>query len=166
MYQALLGSPSPGGAWGLPAYDSVYQFEGHNFQPEQWQHYGPYNPLKQTFTEVEYAIMICPKPSAVEDREEDLIPKKFELYQNHPNPFNTETQIKYQLKKASFVTLSIYNILGEKVRALVKEKQAGGLKTIIWDGRDEKGNELASGIYFYELKAGEVTQTKQMVLLK
>jgi hypothetical protein len=165
MYQALLGSPSPGGLWGLPAYDSVYQFEGDNFQPGQPPP-SPYDPTKPTFTEVEYAIMICPKPSAVGDREEDLIPKKLELYQNHPNPFNTETQIKYQLKKASFVTLSIYNILGEKVRTLVKEKQAGGLKTITWDGRDEKGNEVSSGIYFYELKAGEVTQTKRMVLLK
>jgi hypothetical protein len=165
MYQVLLGSPSPGGLWGLPAYDSVYQFEGDNFQPGQPPP-SPYDPTKPTFTEVEYAIMICPKPSAVEDEEGDFIPKEFELYQNHPNPFNTETQIKYQLKKANFVTLSIYNILGEKVRTLVKEKQAGGLKTIIWNGRDEKGNELASGIYFYELKAGEVTQTKRMVLLK
>ena len=166
MYQALLGSPSPGGSWGLPSYDSIYQFEGQNFQPGQWQHYGAYNPLKRTYTEVEYAIMICPKPLGVKDRGEIITPKDFQLYQNHPNPFNSETVIKYELKKTCFVTFSIYNVLGERVTTLVKEKQNAGSHTVSWDGKDENGKDLASGVYFYELKAGDVTQTKRMVLLK
>lgn len=166
MYQALLGLPSPGGSWGLIGYDSINQFEEQNLQPGQWQYHGAYNPLKRTYTEVEYAIMICPKPSAVEDRGEIITPRDFQLYQNHPNPFNSETVIKYELKKTCFVTFSIYNVLGERVTTLVKEKQNAGLHTVSWDGKDENGKDLASGVYFYELKAGDVTQTKRMVILK
>jgi len=118
-------------------------------------------------TEVEYAVMICPKPTAVEEEEKSgITPKDFELYQSYPNPFNNETIIKYDLLKSCRVTLTIYNILGQKVKTLVKERQVAGSKTVSWDGKDEKGRDLATGIYFYQLKAGEVTQTKRMVLLK
>ncbi len=118
-------------------------------------------------TEVEYAVMICPKPTAVEEEEESgITPKDFELYQSYPNPFNNQTIIKYDLLKSCQVSLAIYNILGQKVKTLVNERQAAGSKTVGWDGKDEKNKDLASGIYFYQLKAGEVTQTKRMVLLK
>jgi flagellar hook assembly protein FlgD len=90
----------------------------------------------------------------------------FQLYQSYPNPFNSETIIKYDLLKSCEVNLTIYNILGQKVKTLANERQEAGSKTIGWDGKDEKGKDLASGIYFYQLKAGEVTQTKRMVLLK
>jgi hypothetical protein len=105
--------------------------------------------------------------TGIEDEEENAItPKDFELYQSYPNPFNNQTIIKYDLLKPSQVTLTIYNILGQKVKTLVKECQAAGSKTVGWDGKDEKNKDLASGIYFYQLKAGEVTQTKRMILLK
>ncbi|MFQ6032775.1 MAG: FlgD immunoglobulin-like domain containing protein, partial [Candidatus Zixiibacteriota bacterium] len=76
------------------------------------------------------------------------------------------------LLKPGQVTLAIYNILGQKVKTLVEAHQEAGSKTVNWDGKDEKGKDLASGIYFYQLKVhrihgtGEVTQTKRMVLLK
>lgn len=118
-------------------------------------------------TEVEYAVMICPKPTAVEEEEEGSItPKDFELCQSYPNPFNNQTIIKYDLLKSCQVTLTIYNILGQKVKTLVEGYQESGSKIVNWDGKDEKGKDLASGIYFYQLKAGEVTQTKRMALLK
>jgi hypothetical protein len=105
--------------------------------------------------------------SVVEEEEEgSTTPKDFELYQSYPNPFNNETIIKYDLLKSSQVSLSIYNLLGQKVKTLVNQRQEAGPKIIGWDGKDEKGKDLATGIYFYQLKTGEVTQTKRMVLLK
>ena len=155
------------------------QFEGKNFQPEQTQY--SYEPSESVYTVVEYAIMICPKPTAVEEEEEVITPEDFQLFQNHPNPFNNETIIKYTLSKSCHVSLIIYNILGQKVKTLVTEYQKAGVKTASWDGKDEKGKDLGSGIYFYQLsagvnhtvhtagpvgKVGEITQTKRMLLLK
>ncbi len=119
-------------------------------------------------TEVEYAVMICPKSTAVEEEDQGsaITPKDFELYQSYPNPFNNQTLIKYNLLKPCRVTLTIYNILGQKMRTLVDGRQEAGTKTLNWDGKDQKGRDLASGIYFCQLSAGEVTQTKRMVLLK
>jgi hypothetical protein len=148
------------------------QFEGRNFQPEQQQYYHPYVSAETVFTGVEYAIMICPKPTAVEEEEEVITPEDFQLFQNHPNPFNNETIINYTLSKSCHVSLIIYNILGQKVKTLVMEYQKAGVKTVSWDGRDEKGKDLSSGIYFYQLsagsigKVGEIAQTKRMLLLK
>jgi len=119
-------------------------------------------------TEVEFAVMICPKPSnAVEGEEQGaLTPKDFELYQNYPNPFNNETLIKFNLRKSAEVTLVVYNILGQKVRTLLKGRLDAGPQSVSWDGKDEKGNDLSSGIYFYQLKIGQITETKRLVLLK
>jgi hypothetical protein len=149
------------------------QFEGLNFQPDQQQYFHTFVSAETIFTVAEYAIMICPKYTGVETQEEEVItPKDFELFQNHPNPFNRETIIKYNLSRSSLVLLSIYNILGQKVRTLVNEYQKAGPKTVTWDGKDEKGKDLSSGIYFYQLsvgspgKLGELTQTKRMLLLK
>ncbi|MCJ7578139.1 MAG: T9SS type A sorting domain-containing protein, partial [candidate division Zixibacteria bacterium] len=173
IYQAILQAESPGGFWEIDNYyylpDKVIAWsQGQNFQPEQLSYYNPYMPSADVYTEVEYAIMICPKPTAVEEEEEEgsITPKDFELYQSYPNPFNNQTIIKYDLLKPCQVTLTIYNILGQKVKTLVEGYQEAGTKIINWDGKDEKDKDLASGIYFYQLRAGEVTQTKRMVLLK
>jgi hypothetical protein len=104
--------------------------------------------------------------SAVEEEESGLTPRDFELYQNHPNPFNSETVIKFNLLKPSFVTVVVYNILGQKAKTLVNRHLGAGPASVSWDGKDEKGNDLASGIYFYQLKAGELTQTKRLLFLK
>ncbi len=140
------------------------RFEGRNFQPGQTPY--SYDPSKAVYAVAEYAIMICPKPTSVGQEEVVMTPEDFELFQNHPNPFNNETIIKYNLSKSGHVSLEIYNILGQKVKTLVKGFQQGGVKTADWDGKDEKGEDLSSGIYFYQLKVGEITQTKRMVLLK
>jgi hypothetical protein len=94
------------------------------------------------------------------------IPERFELFQNHPNPFNPETQIRYDLPVSGHVKLSIYNVLGQRVRILVDEMQDAGHKSVIWDGRDNSGQEVASGIYFYKISAENYRKTKKMVLLK
>jgi hypothetical protein len=95
------------------------------------------------------------------------IPKGFSLSQNYPNPFNPTTTIKFGLPKASPVTLEIYNILGERVRTLLKaENFEPGYWTVNWDGKDNAGFSLPSGIYFYRIVAGEFVKTMKMVMLK
>jgi flagellar hook assembly protein FlgD len=94
------------------------------------------------------------------------VPSSFCLGQNHPNPFNPQTLIRYGLPNNSEVNLIIYNILGQKVRTLVDENQIAGYKTVIWDGKDESGDQVASGIYFCRLRAGNYTEVRKMVMLK
>jgi len=100
------------------------------------------------------------------------VPQAFELYQNYPNPFNPNTTIKFTLPASTDdgatlpTTLKIYNVLGEVVRTLVDEPMSPGVHHKIWDGKDGQGNQVASGIYFYRLRAGKFSETKKMVLLK
>ncbi|UCB51649.1 MAG: T9SS type A sorting domain-containing protein [Candidatus Zixiibacteriota bacterium] len=94
------------------------------------------------------------------------IPNTYRLFHNYPNPFNPETQIKYDLPLSGNVTLSVYNVLGQKVRALVDGMQEAGHRSVTWDGRDDAGREVASGIYFYKIKAEDYQMTMKMVLLK
>jgi hypothetical protein len=88
-------------------------------------------------------------------------PGEFELFQNYPNPFNPSTKISYYLPSGSFVTLKIYDNLGREIKTLVNNYQNQGLHSITFDGKD-----LSSGIYFYKLKAGDISKTKKLILLK
>jgi thermitase len=97
---------------------------------------------------------------------ESAIPQEFFLSQNYPNPFNPETEIKYALPQDCDVKLVIYNILGEKVRVLVDEHQTAGFKTVRWAGRNQNGEEVGSGVYFYRLEANELSEAKKMILIK
>ena len=94
------------------------------------------------------------------------VPDDYSLAQNYPNPFNIETAIRYCLRSNGQVTLSIYNLLGQKVKTLVNEKQAAGSYVAKWDGKDENGTVVPSGVYLYVLKAGNFTSYKKMVLMK
>lgn len=93
-------------------------------------------------------------------------PENVSLFQNYPNPFNQETVIKYFLPWDCEVKLSVYNLLGERVRTLVDQRRSGGNYEIRWDGKDDQGIELASGVYLYRLQAGKFTQSNKMLLLK
>ena len=95
-----------------------------------------------------------------------LLPTKYELYQNLPNPFNPQTLIKYDLPQAANVRLEVFNILGQKVVTLVDRYEAAGPKSALWDGTDAKGAKVASGIYLYKIIAGEYSATKKMMLVK
>jgi hypothetical protein len=89
------------------------------------------------------------------------------LAQNRPNPFNPATTIEFSLRAPARVTLSVYNVRGQLVRVLVDEPRAAGLhKDVSWEGRNDSGQSVASGIYFYRLTTGNFTDTKKMVLLK
>jgi hypothetical protein len=78
-------------------------------------------------------------------------PETYILFQNNPNPFNPTTEIKYELPENSHVTLTIFNLVGQKIRTLVDEQQNAGYYSIPWDSKDEFGQEVASGIYFYRI---------------
>jgi hypothetical protein len=111
-------------------------------------------------------VEILPNMPTKTENSTAKIPDHFALAQNNPNPFNPETNIDYALSKNTDVKLTIYNILGEKVKVLVDEHQTAGYKKALWDGRDLNGEKVASGVYFYWLETKEFSEVKKMLLLK
>jgi len=94
------------------------------------------------------------------------VPIKFDLEPNFPNPFNPETSIKYHLPARTNVTLRIYNALGQEVRTLVNTLQDAGVYSASWDGKDNDGRPLTSGIYLFRLEAGDFVMTRKMAMVK
>lgn len=94
------------------------------------------------------------------------VPNNFGLEQNYPNPFNPSTTIRYTLKENSKVSLIIYNTLGQVVKTLVEKEETAGIKNITWDGMDNSGKQVASGIYIYKLKAGNSVFARKMIYIK
>jgi flagellar hook assembly protein FlgD len=86
--------------------------------------------------------------------------------QSEPNPFVDRTEVKYGLPQSSNVHIVIYNPLGQYARTLVDEKADAGTHTVIWDGRDDSGRELRSGVYLCKIQAGDYTQTRKVILLR
>jgi hypothetical protein len=95
------------------------------------------------------------------------LPQNFDLKQNYPNPFNATTQIRFDLPKSSHVKLEIFNVLGQKVKTLVDEELQAGYKQVTWDGKDQRGNLVSTGIYFYRIRAeNQFTDMRKMLLIK
>jgi len=86
--------------------------------------------------------------------------------QNYPNPFNSTTMVKYGLAAESPVSITVYDILGRIVRSIDEGTRQPGYYQVIWDGKNANGSSVASGIYFYKIAAGEMTQIKRMLYLK
>jgi hypothetical protein len=101
-----------------------------------------------------------------EDNPPEGLPREYALAQNYPNPFNPSTAIEYALPVRSDVTLVIHNILGQTVETIVDKVQPAGSYRILWDGTDARGKQVASGVYFYHLKAGTYSASRRMLLLK
>jgi uncharacterized lipoprotein YddW (UPF0748 family) len=91
---------------------------------------------------------------------------KFELYQNYPNPFNFETTIEFEIPFDSWVSVKIYDILGREIKTLVSGFKSAGRHKVIWDGRDEQGGYISSGVYFCRMTAGSFSKTIKIVLTK
>jgi Cohesin domain/FlgD Ig-like domain/Putative Ig domain len=94
------------------------------------------------------------------------LPTGYTLYQNFPNPFNPATEIRFDLPAPTPVKLTVYNLLGAEVAVLIDGELPGGHHTVVWDGKDHSGNTVASGIYFYRLKAADYAAQKKMILIK
>jgi hypothetical protein len=104
-------------------------------------------------------------PTGFEDITETH-PATFALKQNYPNPFNPQTSIEFALPEGQMVSLEIFNILGQRVRTLVGGFRKAGTYTVVWDGANDVGSDVPSGIYFYRLAAGTFIRTAKMVLLR
>ena len=94
------------------------------------------------------------------------VPTEYGLSQNFPNPFNPETVIQYQLPKQGHVTLIIYNMMGQEVRRLVDEEKRAGYHQVVWDGRNNLGSHVGSGIYLIQIRAGSFSQTRKLLLVQ
>jgi len=93
-------------------------------------------------------------------------PREYALYQNHPNPFNPTTTIAYDLPSAAYVTLDIFDVKGRRIRTLQAGDQSAGRRAVVWDGRNDTGEPVATGVYFYRLSAGSFTTVRKMVVIK
>ncbi len=139
-------------------------FVDDNVQPGQTYYYRvvafDFNGNQGEFSEVVSATVVG-------IAEESLnIPKEFSLHQNYPNPFNPETQITFDLPKRAEVSIVIYNSLGQKVRTLVSGTKEAGTHTVVWDGRNDQGARVASGVYIYMMRAGDFQQARKMSLMR
>jgi len=105
-------------------------------------------------------------PTAVEQISDADLPRTFRLGQNYPNPFNPTTVIEFSVPERADVKLDIYNILGRKVKTLVDREMAAGDYTVQWDGTNQSGHSVATGIYLYRLTAGDHAASRKMLLLK
>ena len=106
--------------------------------------------------------------TSVDSPDDDFAPPRdFSLLQNFPNPFNPSTKITYELTEPGVVTLKIYDLLGREVRTLLNnEKQSSGRKSVAWDGTNDLGERVASGVYLYQLQSGMFKQTRKMILIR
>jgi len=142
--------------------------------------YVPQNVIRLTFTVTKYSESYVPAMDTIRVADdtpptggqkssasgERAVPIAFSLERNYPNPFNSQTLIPYAIPEERWVTLTVYNILGEKVRSLVEAQKPAGYYTAIWDGRNDAGVLVSSGIYLYRLKAGNQETIKRMSLLR
>ena len=115
-----------------------------------------------------YNVTALMKSRTVDDiTERSVVPEEYALMQNYPNPFNPTTTIKYQLKQNVDVKMTIYNVLGQKVITLVDSKQSAGTHQVVWNGLNQYGSKVATGIYFYHIQIGDkFSQVKKMILMK
>jgi len=132
---------------------------------------------KQNFDTVHQTVQIWPDSTVtisialdpivgIVDSENNLLASEFELFQNYPNPFNPETAIEYYLPQSTAIRLEILNLLGQIVRTLVAGQRPAGNHWTLWDGKDDSGREVASGVYIYRLVAGKYRESRKMMLLK
>jgi len=134
--------------------------------------YDPINgPITFGITDGRTEIYPCIQPGYISinragAEEKDIVPTVYSLAQNYPNPFNPETNIEFSLPSDQDVNLAVYNLLGQQVRTLVNGRVVAGTHTAHWDGKNERGIDVPSGIYFYRLFTSEFAQTNKMVLVR
>lgn len=117
-------------------------------------------------SEVVTLRIVFSSPTSVAHTPSTNAPREFTLMQNYPNPFNPTTVIRFVLPQVGHATLAVYDVLGHRVRTLVDGVQPAGERSITWDGRDDRGAAVASGIYFYRLATNGVTQTRKLTLMR
>ncbi len=149
----------------IPAEYDVILISQYNSKPIDLRTTSEY--IYQTVSEKMPFKLIVGKKAYIQNEVAKLLPEAFELAQNFPNPFNPSTAISFKLPRESEVRLEIVSLLGQRIVTLAEGKFVPGVHTVVWDGKDQLGKPVASGVYFYRLFAGtEVIQTKKMILAK
>ena len=105
-------------------------------------------------------------PSDIPEEEIKQLHPRLTLYPNYPNPFNPETHITFYLSHPGEMKLEIYNVRGQKIRTLISGLQTAGEHSIVWKGRDDNGNTVSSGIYFYRLESDDIVKIQKAILMK
>ena len=98
--------------------------------------------------------------------ESEGIPTEFALHENYPNPFNPTTTLRFDLPEVSDITLTIYNMLGQKVRTFNYQNTSAGYHSVTWNATNDYGGQVGAGVYLYQLRANQFVKTRKMVLLK
>ena len=114
----------------------------------------------------EFLVQIVDPNDILIDDSKNNLPEEISLIGNFPNPFNPSTTIRYGLNQAGEVSLKVYNGLGQVVRTLVNERQSAGYKNAVWDGKNDLGHQVPSGIYLYRLSVNSFVQTRKMILIR
>ncbi|KAB2880549.1 T9SS type A sorting domain-containing protein [bacterium] len=115
---------------------------------------------------MEGEILVFNQNGSVELNAPGVPPEILKLNQNFPNPFNPETTIRYDLPADGKVTLKIYNILGQEIRTLVNRKELAGTYQVVWNGTNDRGSRVSSGLYFYRLQIDKTAKTRKLLLVK
>ncbi|MBT8377904.1 MAG: T9SS type A sorting domain-containing protein [Ignavibacteria bacterium] len=164
----ILGITSVLNNWWFVRGSSIYQStdDGSSWSMVHTAPSGTYNHLVSGNTNLwavrsDGGISFYDYTAGIEDETRNTIPESFSISQNYPNPFNPTSKIKYQIPELSFVTLKVYDVLGNEVATLVNEEKPTGTNEVEFNAEG-----LPSGIYFYQLKAGSFSETKKMILLK
>jgi len=132
--------------------------------------FNPQNPVNPSASDFEFADIMVDEKSAVitavaiNDQKE--LPTEWALTQNYPNPFNPETIISYHVPQPSHVIIEVFNLLGQRLQKLVDDKKEVGIYQVTWDGRDESGNSVGSGIYIYKMQTDGFVAIKKMALVR
>jgi Tol biopolymer transport system component len=126
---------------------------------------------RPAFFQVDHAVFFDQRLQAYSQGQELAIeirpvPSRFALHANYPNPFNPQTMIRFALPQEAVVRLAVYDMLGQRVRVLVEEVKPAGIYEVWWDGRDDAGAPVASGVYGYQLEAGAFSVVRKMVLVR
>jgi len=113
-----------------------------------------------------FGLFVFNSPDIASSVSETALPQKFTVHDNYPNPFNPATNISYNLLETSHVKVSIYNVLGQEIKALLDESQKSGSHSLQWDGTNKRGLKVTSGVYYYRIEAGKDSAVKSMLLVK
>ena len=138
-------------------YFSVINIPGTSLNPELLN-------VVCSFPDVDNPIAVNTVTASAD--ENVMLPDEFALFQNYPNPFNPSTQISFDIPKSEFITLRIFNLLGQDVKTLTSKIMNPGRYTFEWDGKDLLSNDVASGVYFYELRGESFISRKKMLLIR
>lgn len=114
----------------------------------------------------DFEVLAVSAVTAVHQSNPPHLPRQFLLEQNYPNPFNPSTFVKFQMPHAARVTLQVFNTLGQRIKLLLEKDMPAGYHQVSWDGKDEQGKKAASGIYFYEMRAGDFRAVGKMFLIQ